>query len=786
MKKYLPLLFSLCLVFVLHNQWGKVPPLGKFVSPFSGCWESAKLETDKKVLFEFTELQKPVDVRFDERLVPHIFASSNQDAYFIQGYLHAKFRLWQMDMTTRLASGRLSEVAGSKALASDREMRRKGMVFGAVNSLRTIEQDAETIAVLNAYRDGVNVYIQSLHYKNYPLEYKLMNFSPEAWTNVKTCLMMKFMADKLSGHAEDFELTVAKQILGDERFEILYPEHLEEEYPVIETPHMIKPESFVDTIKNQLSLQITPKNTSQKTEDASSGIGSNNWAVSGSKTKSGKPILCNDPHLPLNLPSIWYENQIHTPTQNVYGVSLPGAPGIVIGFNDSIAWGFTNGYRDVKDFYKITFTDASKKFIAIDGKKIETTQIIERFKIKGEVEFIDTVYYWKHGIVMYDEHFQRNGFGAENFSMNWMGLRGSNEIKTLLQFNKAHNYKDFVDALAYFECPHQNMVFSSASGDIAMWSHGQFINKHNQQGRFIEDGNSLSSAWSASIPYLENPHELNPQRAYVLSANQVNTTDEYIYYYNGIFSEERAKRLHNLLSQNHKMDVEEMMRFQQDTYWQDAADILPTLLKYVQINSLDNLHKRYTHDLQTWDYHATTKSKEAVMFEMWFKEIEHALYDDDFGASASLVNFPKNRVTISLIKKNEQAFIIDDHRTIPPENISDIINASFQNMYKKLNPRLDWYMYKHTSANHLAQLPAFSIQNIKIGGGHGIVNAASAKDGPSWRMIVHFTNPIEAYGIYHAGQSGNPGSKYYTNMLNDWATGKYYRLHFAHQPNDIP
>ncbi|MBK7762283.1 MAG: penicillin acylase family protein [Bacteroidetes bacterium] len=786
MKKYIPLLFSLCLTFVLNTQWGILPPLGKFLSPFSGCWESAKAENETKIVYTFTALQKPVEVRFDKRLVPHIFAANEHDAFFIQGYLHAKFRLWQMDMTTRLASGRLSEVAGSKALPSDREMRRKGMVFGAENSLQTIEKDKATMAVLNAYRDGVNELIESLAYKNYPLEYKLMNFEPEAWTNLKTCLMMKFMADKLSGVTEDFELSAAKQILGDEQFTILYPEHLEEEYPVIATPQIKKPESCIDSAIETLSFIHSPKNVKQNGDDDQSGIGSNNWAVAGSKTKSGKPILCNDPHLPLNLPSIWYENQIHTPTINVYGVSLPGAPSIVIGFNDSIAWGFTNGYRDVKDFYKIQFTDSSRKFFSVDGKYMKTTRKIERFTIKGETDFYDTVLYCQYGPVMYDTQFPRKGFEQQNFAVQWMGHKGSNEIKTLLYFNKANNYNDFVTALAYFECPHQNFVFSSASGDIAMWSHGKFINKQYQQGRFIEDGNKQSSNWGDAIPYLENPHETNPDRGYVLSANQVNTTNEYIYYYNGIFSEERAKRLHNLLSQNHKMDVREIMDFQQDTYWQDAADILPTLLHYIQTENLDDLSKRYVHALQTWDYYATAKSKEAVMFDMWFDEIEHALYDDEFGTSIGYVKFPKVRVTHSIIKNNKQAYTIDDHRTSKQESISDIINVSFQNMYKKLNPRLDWYRYKQTSATHLAKLPAFSFQNIKIGGGHGMVNAASTKDGPSWRMIVHFTHPIEAYGIYHAGQSGNPGSKFYANMLNDWAEGKYYRLLFAHQPNDIP
>jgi penicillin amidase len=386
------------------------------------------------------------------------------------------------------------------------------MVYGAENALKVMEADPESKQILDAYRDGANSFIQHLHYKTYPLEYKLMGFEPELWNNVKTSLMIKFMADKLSGYTEDFELTLAKKLFGS-TFDILYPEHQDEEFVVI--PSQSKKstttsDSLVSLHNIDTSLPVAAESNDNRDRNEHAGIGSNNWAVSGSKTISGKPMLCNDPHLPLNLPAIWYENQLVTPTMNVYGVSLPGAPHVVIGFNDSIAWGFTNGYRDVKDFYTIQCKNASKKEYWLDGKYEPSTIKIETIKIKGKPDFIDTVAYTKLGIVMYDPSFPHKGYEGQYIAVNWMAHRGSNELKALTKLNQSNNYTDYVNAIMDFHCPHQNIVFASASGDIAMWSQGLIIHKKEQQGRFIEDGTTIQSAWGNVLPASENPHCLNP------------------------------------------------------------------------------------------------------------------------------------------------------------------------------------------------------------------------------------------------------------------------------------
>lgn len=754
------------------------------MDPFSGCWQNASAEKPSRMDFDFAALKAPVTVVFDSQMVPHIFAKNRKDVFFMQGYMHAYHRLWQMDMTTRLASGRLSEVAGEATLDVDRKMRRLGMVYAAEKSTRAMEQDPQTADCLQSYTQGVNEFIAQLSYRKYPLEYKLMNFMPEPWTPLKTGLMLKFMADKLSGHTEDFELTLAQHLFSED-FNLLYPERLKEEYPIITDPYVKRVDQGPIMDSAATSFNFSGRNDGHPGH-SETGIGSNNWVLSGKKTQSGKPILCNDPHLPLNLPAIWYQNQLVTPDMNVYGVSLPGAPAIVIGFTDSTAWGFTNGYRDVKDFYALKYTDSNKTQILV-GTKTETLSAkVETINIKGKAPYLDTVWYSSLGPVMYDDRFPREGAEGTDFAVKWMAHRGTNELKALLGLNSAKNYSDYVKAIAHFECPHQNIAFASASGDIALWSQGRFIQKEPPQGRFILHSENVKDLWGSDIDQAENPHQLNPDIGFVYSANQINTGPNYRYYYTGIFTEERAKRIDHLLRDTSLFTVDHMKAMQQDDYGQNAADLLPFMLSQIDSRSLTAQEKSIYTALSKWNYHYQATSPTPSYYEKWFEVLEQNLYDDEFKGYGHLLNYPRERQTIDLLKDPSPFRFIDNISTPQVESRSDLIRHSFLNMctHFKSEPT-PWYRYKNTTANHLTKIPAFSFSNIMINGGHGCINAASSANGPSWRMIVHFTQPIEAWGIYAGGQNGDPGSVHYSDQLADWANGNYYRIIFAHQPEDI-
>ncbi len=310
--------------------------------------------------------------------------------------LHAFGR---MEFETFAASGRLSEILGPGIgyvyLKRDREMRRLGMVYGAEKTLEEINKDSVTKRDCDAYTAGVNEYIKNLKESELPLEYKLLNYRPEPWTNLKIALFMKNMAYDLAGADEDMELTNAKSLFSKEDFAKLYPSLQDSVDPIVPkgtafmpaSVHLHVPVSANTSYFNNIDT-VTVREFKPEKDN-----GSNDWAVSGKKTLSGRPILYNDPHLATNLPSIWYEMQIQTPEFNTYGVSFPGTPYIIIGFNDSCAWGVTNSERDVRDYYKIRFRNFRRQEYRYNGEWKQVDQRIETIKVKGQPDFLDTVAY---------------------------------------------------------------------------------------------------------------------------------------------------------------------------------------------------------------------------------------------------------------------------------------------------------------------------------------------------------------------------------------------------------
>ncbi len=322
-------LLSVGLLWVLdtHNPFGSpVPAMGRLLNPVTGFWANAEAQglfPNQKL--QLSGLNSQIDLVFDERRVPHIFAASAEDAFFAQGYITAYNRLWQMDMSTRKVSGRLAEVVGERALASDLLQRRKGIVKAAEATLKAWEKSPEDSKALHAYVAGVNAYISTLKPAQYPLEYKLMGFKPEPWSAMRSVLFIKAMAEDLCARNEDLAATNTRTILGEERFRDLFPEYNPKQSPIIPSEVKwnfapVQPQPRVEMPESLLSGLFPDQNIPQPFE----GIGSNNWAVGPQKTLNGNAILCNDPHLGLTLPSIWFEIQMQCPDFNAYGVSLPG------------------------------------------------------------------------------------------------------------------------------------------------------------------------------------------------------------------------------------------------------------------------------------------------------------------------------------------------------------------------------------------------------------------------------------------------------------------------------
>jgi penicillin amidase len=803
LKFVVSLSITFVLIYLFNTKVGVAPPFGKFLNPFTGFWqnaESAKAMKDNEMNLD--GLKDEVKVYFDERLVPHVFAKNDADLYFMQGYITAKYRLWQMEVSTHNAAGRVSEIVGEKALETDRMMRRIGMGYGAEKAQAFIEQDTFSKKLIQSYCDGINAYIKTLKPADYPLEYKLLDYKPEEWKPIKVGLLLKNMANMLSVFEFDIENSNFVAKYGKEEFRKLYPDFIADEDPIIPvgTKFEIR-NSKPETISKSEIINHKSEIISAVLDKPDEITGSNNWAVSGSKTKSGKPILCNDPHLRLSLPSIWYEMHLVSPNMNVYGATLPGSPAVIIGFNDSISWGVTNGGRDVRDWYQIKFKDASRDEYEWNGQWLKSEKKIEKYFVRGKGEVDDTVIYTKYGPVVFDKNFG-TADSKKNLAMSWVAHLPSNEFKTFYGFNCGKNYDDYIRALNNYTCPAQNFVFASRSGDIAIKEQGKFPirDKATEQGKYLSDGTTDKDDWKTFIPYDDNPTIKNPERGFVSSANQHPTDSTYPYYYPGVGAYEnyRNRRINKLLTEGKDIDADFMKKMQNDNFNLHASEAAPVLLSLLDQSKLDNNEKKMAEAIGKWDYFNNANEVAPVYFEIWWTELRKMLWDEMLVKDVPMKQ-PSFYVTVQFLKNDSTSAFYDNATTPEKETRYDIVLYSFHRIkdtlaakqftevnepYENdettnrdhLNPR-DWGTYKDTKISHLAGLAPFSVHAYN-GGNAGIVNATNATNGPSWRMIVD-EGAMKAYVVYPGGQSGNPGSKYYDNMIKSWADGQYYEANFV-------
>jgi penicillin G amidase len=797
-KVSLSAIISLGLIYFLNNSWNlgsPIPPLGKFLDPFHGFWQNA--QTSKVISEEIIipGLKDKVTVIYDSVLIPHIYATNNEDLFAAQGYVTAKNRLWQMEFQTHAAAGRVSEIIGSKALDFDRTQRRLGMVYAAENSVRSMEGNPIALSMVENYAKGVNAYIQSLNYKSLPLEYKLLGYQPEPWTNLKSGLLLKYMAKTLSMGEKDLEMTNALKLFGKETLELLYPDHEGWSDPIIENEGgwKFKPVSL-DSLPLALPNELVSTKSLEKT---SPDIGSNNWAVSGAKTKTGSPILCNDPHLELNLPSIWYVIHLSAPGINTMGASLPGSPNVISGFNDSIAWGVTNAQRDLVDWFKIQFKDKNKNEYLSDGQWKPAKKVIEKHQPKGEKVFYDTVIYTHHGPVVFDENFHSDD-EKNKYAFRWVAHDPSEEVLTFFKLNRAKNHSQYMEALDHYGSPAQNFVFACVNGDIAMRIQGKFPVRRKNEGKFVLDGTKTSNDWNAFIPNEHNIEYKNPARGFISSANQYPVDKTYPYYINATSWEAyRNRRINKILSELNQITPTDLMKLQLDNFNLKASESLPTFLSYMDSTQLRGAEAIAFQKLKSWDYFNNIDSEGASYYEAWLRAFIPMVWDE---ISTSKVELPRptTYMTIKLMKEKPDLSFFDIIDTPEKETVKEVIRKSFsegvadiekwkeekrQKNIDKLMTIIDvpptWAAYKDGYVGHLLRLEALSY-HVTHGGNSSIVNAHYRTGGPSWRMVVSLEKEgINAWGVYPGGQSGNPGSPYYNNLLSLWADGKYVKFNFT-------
>lgn len=790
-----PLFVAVGLIYVFDNAWQVVPPLGKLFSPFWGYLQNTKKLASRSEL-RIDGIKEAVVIQYDDNGVPHIFAQNDEDLYLAQGYAVAHDRLWQMEFYTLVSAGRLTEVVGRNALALDRHNRRLGMArSAAVIAKRMQTTDTLSSRIAEAYAAGVNAYIDGLTYKELPIEYKLLNYRPQPWTPDKSILMLMNMRNTLSGGSNDVRLTHVRAKYEPAVVADLFPGYPAEESPMVPsgTAWDFTPVD-IPTVPDTVFVPSDPQLIAVDVPAPTPGVGSNHWAVHGNRTITGLPMLANDPHLQLTLPSIWYQVQLSTPEMNAYGVTLPGTPAIIIGFTKDIAWGVTNVGSDVMDFYKIRLRDSTYQQYWHDGGWKPIVLQTETFTLKDGGVITDTLYYTHHGPIVYHREQSETSNIPVGYAMRWVANEtDGSDMLTFHYLNRAGNYHDYRSALTYFVAPAQNFIFSSNENDIAITANGKFPLKWKGQGKFLLDGSMASHDWHGWIPSAHNPTVKNPPQGFLFSANQFPADTTYPYYLDWKFAHSsRALRINERLASMIGVTADSLRELQNDNYNIDARRILPYLLTSLSKDSLTAASPEFKI-LSRWDYRNEATAVAASIFEYWINALSHAIWDDEFPREEQFL-YPSLDRTFELIIREPESNWFDNIRTAGRETLDTVVRQSFATALDGLHSRFGeqsevnwaWGRVKNTRIRHLVpNFGTFGRSDIFNGGGGEVVNATTATHGPSWRMIVELDkNWPTAYGLYPGGQSGNPGSKYYDNMIDRWADGRLDTLLFLRNPED--
>lgn len=812
--KYIHLAISgtILLVWIIFGNYPgpaglPVPALGNFFHPQKGFWHNSRPKLSERKGTRSLELNHPLakgSVHFDELGVPHIFAPDMENLAFLQGYVSAADRLWQMDISTRATEGRLSEVLGTRTLARDSMQIRKGFRQAARNETDTMAANfPQDLLILEAYAAGVNTWIDRLEPEDYPVEYKILDHAPLRWSPYRTALLMKGMSQSLSSRYTDAAADRTLKDLGEDVFNAFYPNRFPGASPIVPDDGRYK-----KTAGTQVQSQVSgaglllptspapatapydPSNNETNGYDAVStepytlmpahpDNGSNNWAVAARKSNTNHPILASDPHLALTLPSIWYEVQITIPGVNARGVSLPGAPGIIMGFNDHVAYGETNVGHDVTDWFRIEWADDTRTQYLLDGKKTLARIVTDTLRLKSADPLIIRTPWTVFGPVPFTE-----GPYADH-AMRYLGhdapgknVRPHTMAGTFLGLMRAENYDDYVQALKGYIDPAQNFIFAEKNGDIAIRPNGGFpMRAPGQSGRFTTPGNTMANAWRGYVPFSERPVHKNPARGFVASANQVTTGLNYPYPYTGGFDEYRGRFINRYLARETTMNQRKMKDLQLSSHSLLAEELTPLLIARINRQALTKEGHTLLRLISEWDYRCEGESRAATLFEMWRTKVYDLTFDEMPADSGYLR--PETWKLNELLKKDARNAIFDIQSTANfKETAATLTQRAFDEIEEELagqQPKV-WAEFRNSYVRHLGAIPGFGSKLIRTGGARFAPRVLSGGHGASWRMVVELGPEPRAWGTLPGGASGDPASEFYDNCLSDWENGRYHEL----------
>lgn len=705
---------------------------------------------------------------FEDRFGVPLVASqhSDLDVFYGQGFQHAKDRLWQMELQRRLVQGRLSELFGQRTIDKDRFYRTLGLYRAAAKTWEVLSP--QTKAILRAYADGVNAYIAQ---GTLPMHYLLLRAKPEPWTPIDSLAWQKMMAWNLNQMwIEKLKTQTMLQEYGPETLSTFWPAPphdstilSSDEVRQAKLPIHSKTYHLTQHFNHDLKLHLYDI---QAWHDHQPGKGSNNWVISGSKTQSGMPILASDPHLKLTQPGPWYIIQLQGPSIALSGASLVGLPGIMIGHNQTIAWGVTNVEPNVQDiFIEANPQDIStyQETILIKGSPAET--LMRRESPRGPI--ISDVL-----------------LGETNYplSLRWVGIEADDTTTdSLLMLNRAQNWQDFVNAVDKFVVPALNIVYADIDGNIGYYMAGKIpIREDNLNPTPVLP--NQTTLWTDYIPTKDLPHILNPESGFIATANNKVVPDEYAYQINYLWKEShyRSKRIKDLIEANQAHNIQSSVEIQQDTLSYLWGSLKP------QLCSIEVTEHKALHDqMCRWDGDMQTKRIEPTLFALWFQRIKQML--------------PQNQGMLKTTANSHQYFIQEQlseegaYCRAETGTCNDFLQQTYHDAiedylaHQGMNEVTWGGLHQLTLTDPVLEQIPFVKKKIRrtiaTPGGQDTVNVGAYRDqfkhhhGAGYRQIIDLNDMSQSLMILVMGQSQYPWSKHYDDLLYPWANKQYLQVH---------
>jgi penicillin G amidase len=751
---------------------------------------------------ELSGLQGDVEILTDSWGVPHVYAGSRADLYYAQGYLHAAERFWQIDLTRRVAQGRLAELLGEIVLPLDRFFRTLGLWRTAKSWLPRADEDTRRIGL--SYFEGFKAGAASLPK---PVEYQILASEPEIVQSFDEALVQTFsvallMAFTLSPNW-DFELVrywIAKAV-GPERARQLTPLFGADQPPVVPAS-----DSFPGLVSELLRLSAQAGHVP--------GVGSNNWVVSGTKTTTGKPLLANDPHLKIQMPGVWMEMHLCSPDMEVAGVSLPGAPGVIIGHNRRVAWGFTNTASDVSDLYLEKLSEDGKQY-EYQGEWHPVEVVREEINVRNETEpRIHEVRVTRHGPLL-ESTVEGNlsptvieGSITDALALKWIHYDVVATQRGIEGMNLASNWEEFRKAAAAWPAPGQNMVYADVDGNIGYQFTGHVpIRAAGSTGVVPQPGWTGESEWSGTIPFDDLPRTFNPECGYVATANYRMTDLDYPYHLTHDWElPYRVRRIVELLNEKQKLSHQDFARIQSDTYSGIAAGILPTILG---ISATGPRESKALEIVKAWDRRMEAASAGAAIFTMWTTKIAEAVFKPKLGEELYRAYFG-TRSWVTLwgyealrdILRHPEAFWVGgdgaDNLAARDRLTAAALAAACDDLQARFGEdagswrwgKLHTITFKHPLTTAMPPLgDLLSAGPFEAPGADDTVNRGVFNPGEdfldgavaSYRQIIDLGDFDRSLSIINTGNSGNPASPNYRDQSELWVKGEYHPAPFSRE-----